>query len=33
MLPEKNILPKSYYQEKKILGPMGIEYQKNACMP
>ena len=28
MLPEENKLPKSYYQEKKILCPMGMEYQK-----
>ena len=26
MLPEENTLPKSYYQEKKILCPMGMEY-------
>jgi len=32
MLPEENTLPKSYYQAKKILCPMGIEYQKiHAC--
>ena len=26
MLPEENTLPKSYYQEKKLLCPMGMEY-------
>jgi len=32
MLPEKNTLPTSYYQTKKILCPMGIEYHKiHAC--
>ena len=32
MLPEENRLPKSYYQTKKILCPMGMEYQKiHAC--
>ena len=32
MLPEGNTLLKSYYQEKKILCPMGMEYQKiHAC--
>jgi len=32
MLPEENMLPKSYYQAKKILCPMGMEYQKiHAC--
>ncbi|KAL5158878.1 hypothetical protein HKD37_15G043257 [Glycine soja] len=32
MLPEENTLPKSYYQAKKILCPMGMEYQKiHAC--
>ena len=28
MLPEENALPKSYYQAKKILCLMGMEYQK-----
>jgi len=28
LLPEENMLPKSYYQAKKILCPMGMEYQK-----
>ena len=32
MLPEENTLPKSYYQAKKILFLMGMEYQKiHAC--
>jgi len=32
MLPEENTLPKSYYQAKKVLCPMGVEYQKiHAC--
>ena len=32
MLPEENTLLKSYYQAKKILCPMGMEYQKiHAC--
>ena len=32
MLPEENTLPKIYYQAKKILCPMGMEYQKiHAC--
>ena len=32
MLPEENMLPKHYYQVKKILCSMGIEYQKiHAC--
>jgi len=32
LLPEDNTLPKSYYQAKKILCPMGMEYQKiHAC--
>ena len=32
MLLEENMLPKSYYQAKKILCPMGMEYQKiHAC--
>ena len=32
MLPEENTLPKSYYQAKKILCSMGMEYQKiHAC--
>ena len=32
LLPEENTLPKSYYQAKKILCPMGMEYQKiHAC--
>jgi len=32
MLPDENMLPKSYYQAKKILCPMGIEYKKiHAC--
>ena len=32
ILPEENMLPKSYYQDKKILYPMGMEYQKiHAC--
>ena len=32
MLLEKNTLPKSYYQAKKILCPMGMEYRKiHAC--
>ena len=32
MLIEKNTLPKSYYQDKKILCPMGMEYSKiHAC--
>ena len=26
MLPKENMLPKSYYQAKKILCPMGMEY-------
>ena len=28
MLPEENMLPKSYYQAKKILCLMGMEYKK-----
>jgi len=28
MLPEENMLPKSYYQEKKILCPIGMEYKR-----
>jgi len=32
MLPEDNILPKSHYEAKKILCPIGMEYQKiHAC--
>jgi len=32
LLPEENTLPKSYYQAKKILCSMGMEYQKiHAC--
>ncbi|KAL5190867.1 hypothetical protein HKD37_04G010217 [Glycine soja] len=32
LLPEDNTLPKSYYKAKKILCPMGMEYQKiHAC--
>ena len=32
MLPDENMLPKSHYQAKKILCPMGMEYQKiHAC--
>jgi len=32
LLPEDNALPKSYYQAKKILCSMGMEYQKiHAC--
>jgi len=32
LLPEENTLPKSYYLTKKILCPMGMEYQKiHAC--
>ena len=32
LLPQDNTLPKSYYQAKKILCPMGMEYQKiHAC--
>ena len=32
MLPNENMLPKSYYQAKKILCLMGVEYQKiHAC--
>jgi len=32
MFPEDNILPKSHYEAKKILCPVGIEYQKiHAC--
>ena len=32
MLPKENTLPKSYYQAKKILCSMGMEYQKiHAC--
>ena len=32
MLPEENMLPKSHYQVKKIVCPMGMEYQKiHAC--
>ena len=32
MLPEENMLPKSYYEAKNILYPMGMEYQKiHAC--
>ena len=32
MLPEENILPKSHYEAKKILCPVGMEYQKiHAC--
>ena len=32
LLPEENTLPKSYYQAKKILCPMGMEYKKiHAC--
>jgi len=33
MLPEENTLPKSYYQAKKILCPMGMEYQKIHVCP
>ena len=33
MLPEENILPKSYYQAKKILCPMGMKYQKIHAWP
>jgi len=33
MLPRENTLPKSYYQAKKILCLMGMEYQKiHACL-
>ena len=33
ILPKENTLPKSYYQAKKILCPMGMEYQKiHACL-
>jgi len=33
MLLEENMLPKSYYQEKKVLCLMGMEYQKiHACL-
>jgi len=33
LLPEENTLPKSYYQAKKILCLMGMEYQKiYACL-
>jgi len=33
MLLEENTLPKSYYEAKKILCPMGMEYQKiHACL-
>jgi len=32
MLPNDNMLPKSHYEAKKILCPLGIEYQKiHAC--
>ena len=32
LLPEENTLPKRYYKAKKILCPMGMEYQKiHAC--
>ena len=32
LLPEDNTLPKSYFEAKKILCPMGMEYQKiHAC--
>jgi len=32
MILEENVLPKSYYQAKKILCTMGMEYQKiHAC--
>ena len=32
LLPEDNTLPKSYYKAKKILCPMGVDYQKiHAC--
>ena len=32
MLPKENTLPKSYYQAKKVLCPMGMGYQKiHAC--
>ena len=33
MLPDENTLPKSYYQAKKILCPMGMEYQKIHASP
>ena len=33
MLPEENTLPKSYYQTKKILCPMGMKYQKIHSCP
>ena len=33
MLPEENTLPKSYYQAKKILCSMGMEYQKIHASP
>ena len=33
MLPEENTLPKSYYQAKKMLCPMGMEYQKIYACP
>jgi len=33
MLPEENTFPKSYYQAKKILCPMGMEYQKIHVCP
>jgi len=33
MLREENTLPKSYYQTKKILCPMGMEYQKIHAFP
>ena len=33
MLPEENTLPKNHYEVKKILCPMGMEYQKiHACL-
>ena len=32
MLPEENTLPKNHYEAKKILCPVGMEYQKiHAC--
>ena len=33
MLAEENTLPKTYYQAKKILCPMGMEYQKILACP
>ena len=33
LLPEENTLPKSCYQAKKLLCPMGMEYQKIHVCP